>query len=160
MEKAPPPKGFKGSDGMKKAGLGMVVGLLFSLMVSLLAAQPEQVTLDHREAFGKKQRPPVLFPHNRHMEGDLSCKDCHHRYEQGKNILDESELEEGKPGIRCSECHDSKSSLKLREAFHRQCIDCHSILDKAGKKTGPRLCGECHPWREETRGAWWRLFIP
>jgi hypothetical protein len=26
----------------------------------------------------------------------------------------------------------------LREAFHDQCIGCHS------KKTGPRYCGECH----------------
>jgi c(7)-type cytochrome triheme protein len=101
-------------------------------------AQSDQMKLDHPEGFGKKQRPPVVFPHNRHVEANLTCKDCHHRYEQGKNALDESELEPGKPGIRCSECHDSKSRPRLREAFHDQCIGCHS------KKTGPRYCGECH----------------
>ena len=56
-------------------------------------------------AFQTRERPPVPFPHGRHMEEGLSCKDCHHRYEQGKNVLDESDLEPGKPGIRCQECH-------------------------------------------------------
>ena len=101
-------------------------------------AQSDQMKLDHPEAFGKKQRAPVPFPHNRHLEANLSCTDCHHRYEQGKNVLDEGDLEEGKTGIRCSECHDLKSRPRLREAFHDQCIGCHR------KKSGPRLCGECH----------------
>jgi c(7)-type cytochrome triheme protein len=134
---------------MKKIGLGVMVSLLLGLGVPFLRAQPEQITLDHEEAFGKKQRPPVVFPHQRHMEGDLSCKDCHHRYEQGKNVLEEGDLEGGRPGIRCAECHDLTSRLTLREAFHRQCITCHARAQKAGKKSAPRLCGECHPWKQE-----------
>ena len=132
---------------MKRTFLWMTVLALVLLGSSMAGAQPDQIKLDHVQAFCKKQRPPVLFPHGKHMEGELSCKDCHHRYEQGKNVLEESELEEGKPGIRCSECHSSKVRPKLREAFHRQCIDCHTKTQKAGKKSGPRLCGECHPWK-------------
>jgi len=137
---------------MKKRLFWITAGAMVVLGVSLAGAQPDQITLDHIQAFGKKQRPPVLFPHNRHMEGGLSCKDCHHRYEQGKNVLDEGELEEGKPGIRCSECHPSKARIKLREAFHRQCIDCHTRTEKAGKPSGPRLCGQCHPWKQGSGG--------
>jgi len=65
--------------------LGMVItavlgGLMFS---SLLGAQPETLTL-MSPALQTRERPPVSFPHGRHMEGDLSCKDCHHRTNRGR----------------------------------------------------------------------------
>lgn len=125
----------------------ITMAILIPFVVPWVKAQPDKIKLDHVEVFGKKQRPPVMFPHNQHVEAGLSCKDCHHRYEKGKNVLDEGELEEGKPGIKCSDCHGSKVRPKLREAFHRQCIDCHTKMEKGGKKTGSRLCGECHPWK-------------
>jgi c(7)-type cytochrome triheme protein len=116
----------------------VLLGVAAAAFAGWVQAQPDQMKLDYPEALGKKQRPPVLFPHLRHLEANLSCTDCHHRYEKGKNVLEERDLAEGKPGIRCSECHDSKSRPRLREAFHDQCIGCHS------KRSGPRLCGECH----------------
>jgi c(7)-type cytochrome triheme protein len=125
----------------------ITMAILVAFIIPWVKAQPDKIKLDHVVAFGKKQRPPVLFPHNQHIETGLSCKDCHHRYEKGKNVLEDSELEEGKPGIKCSECHGPKTRPKLREAFHRQCMDCHNKMKKTGKKTGPRLCGECHPWK-------------
>jgi c(7)-type cytochrome triheme protein len=132
----------QGDCGMKGKHRVIIVILLGVALVAFTGpavhAQSDQMKLNHPEAFGRKQRPPVVFPHNRHVEANLSCKDCHHRYEEGKNVLDEGELAEGKPGIRCSECHDSKSRPRLREAFHDQCIGCHAT------KKGPRLCGECH----------------
>ena len=78
--------------------LGVVIAAVLGglTLTSLLGAQPETLTLTS-PAFQTRERPPVPFPHGRHMEGDLSCKDCHHRYEQGKNVLDESDLEPGKP---------------------------------------------------------------
>jgi len=116
--------------------------MFFALIVligSPLQAQPDKIVLDHSKILGGKTRPEVTFPHNRHMESDLSCKDCHHIYENGKNVLDESNLEEGNQGIRCSACHGPKFRLNLQEAFHNQCIGCHTK-----KRTGPRFCGECH----------------
>lgn len=112
-------------------------------LASIVGAQPEALTLAS-PAFETRERPPVPFPHGRHMEGDLSCKDCHHRYEQGKNVLDESDLEPGKPGIRCQECHSTGGRGNLREVFHRQCLGCHQKMAKEGPKSVPRYCGECH----------------
>jgi hypothetical protein len=121
----------------------ILVASLAILNGSPLQAQPDKIVLDHSKDFGKKGRPSVPFPHNRHIESGLSCKDCHHVYEKGKNVLDESKLEEGNPGIRCSTCHRATSRPDLEEAFHQQCMGCHKQLLKE-KKTGPRFCGECH----------------
>ena len=125
----------------------VVVVALVAFTISVLRAQPDNILLNHSEAFGKKERAPVAFPHGRHMEGGLSCKDCHHRYDKGKNVLDESELEEGNPKIRCSGCHGPHTRVDLQQAFHRQCVGCHRKDEKGGKKTGSLLCGECHPWK-------------
>ena len=82
---------------------------LLILSHSPVNAQPEKMILDLSAISGKTARPPVSFPHNRHVEAGLSCKDCHHLYKNGKNVLDESKLEEGNKGIRCSACHGPKS---------------------------------------------------
>ncbi len=111
---------------------------LLLLAASPLQAQPDMMILGNSKGLGKT-RPAVAFPHNRHAEAGLSCKDCHHIYENGKNVLDESNLEEGNQDIRCSACHGPKFKVNLKKAFHDQCMGCHRK-----KKTGPRLCGECH----------------
>ena len=116
----------------------ITIVVLLVLTGSSLNAQPEKIVLEG------KARPAVMLPHNRHMEAGLSCKDCHHVYENGKNVLDESKLEEGNQGIRCSACHSSKVRIGLEQAFHDQCIGCHMRLQKEKKKTGPRFCGQCH----------------
>ena len=116
----------------------ILIAAFLTLIPGDFWAQPDQITLES-PAFKTRERPPVPFPHLRHIEAGLSCKECHHRYEKGKNVIDEGELEAGKPGIRCHECHSSKSSIRARDAFHGQCIDCH----KKSKK-GPSFCGECH----------------
>ena len=117
---------------------------LLMLSHSPVNAQPDKMILDLSAISGKTTRPPVSFPHNRHVEAGLSCKDCHHIYENGKNVLDESKLEEGNKGIRCSACHGPKSQANLEQAFHNQCVGCHTKYEKEKKKTGPRYCGECH----------------
>jgi Class III cytochrome C family len=118
--------------------LMIIVALLLVWTGSPLWAQPDKVVLEG------KTRPSVSLPHNRHVEAGISCKDCHHLYENGKNILDESKLEEGNKEIRCAACHGLKSRLNLEEAFHNQCIGCHRKYQIEKKKTGPRYCGGCH----------------
>lgn len=130
---------------MKKTWVvSLLTCMLTTVAVSLLVAQPEDILIDHKEAYRTRQRPAVRFPHGVHMAGDLSCTDCHHRYEAGQNVLEESELEEGKPEIQCAHCHAQETRINLRQAFHRQCVGCHTKIHSAGEKTGPRLCGECH----------------
>jgi len=127
-----------------KALLITLAAALILVWAWYLLAQPDKIVLGRSNVPGEKTRPAVTFPHNRHVEAGLSCKDCHHVYKNGKNVLDEGTLEEGKEGIRCSACHGPKSRLNLEQAFHDECIGCHRKDWKEKKKTGPRFCGECH----------------
>ena len=128
----------------RKALMITVAAVLILIWMPQLPAQPDKIVLDNSKALGGKTRPAVTFPHNRHAEAGLSCKDCHHIYKDGKNVLDEDTLEEGKEGIRCSACHRPDFRLNLEQAFHDQCIGCHRKDVKGDKKTGPRFCGGCH----------------
>lgn len=121
-----------------------VAAVLILIWTPYLPAQPDKIVLDNSKVAGGRTRPAVTFPHNRHAEAGLSCMDCHHIYKDGKNVLEEGALEEGKEGIRCSACHRSNSRLKLEQAFHDQCIGCHRKDLKENKKTGPHFCGGCH----------------
>jgi hypothetical protein len=124
--------------------LMITVATMIVLTGSAPRAQPDKIILDSSKTSNKKGRPVVTFPHNRHIEVGLGCKDCHHIYESGKNVLDESKLEAGNQDIRCSTCHGSKLRPNLQQAFHDQCMGCHMKYQKEKKKTGPRFCGECH----------------
>ncbi|MBN2401867.1 MAG: cytochrome c3 family protein [Spirochaetes bacterium] len=125
----------------KKSGFVFLCIMLIALPVYLLA-QSETIIINNTDTFKQKIRSSVNFPHMNHMtlEG-VSCTDCHHRFENGKNVLDSDELTEDNKSILCSSCHTGKSSLE--KAYHRQCIGCHDGK-KSGKPAGPRMCGECH----------------
>ncbi|MBN2333416.1 MAG: cytochrome c3 family protein [Deltaproteobacteria bacterium] len=128
----------------KNYGIGLLFGAVLVIAFALpLWAQPETIVLNNLETFTKKERPAVLFPHERHLNA-LECADCHHRYEKGENVLDEDTLEEGNAEIRCAHCHNWKARQGLRQAFHRSCTGCHKVMAAAGKTTGPRTCGGCH----------------
>lgn len=121
------------------ATLLVIAGLLF-IAYPLYSAD----TAD--DPFPKRQRPSVDFLdelHDLHMENQ-DCLSCHHKYEDGENVLEEDELEEDNPDIRCASCHNGSADLGLQKAYHRQCIGCHDNLSDAGETTGPSLCGECH----------------
>ncbi len=91
-------------------------------------------------AFETLRRPAALFDHDAHNEkaGLEDCAVCHHVWENGKIVEDESSEDSS-----CSECHGLKpgpeNSMALANAYHTQCRTCH--ID-AGK--GPLLCGQCH----------------
>lgn len=117
------------------AGCVFVSGYIF---VSGVFAYPEDIKLG-----GMKNRGPVAFPHELHMEG-FECLECHHVMENGKNVMDESDLEEGNPDILCASCHQEQSKVERREAFHHQCVGCHDQYNFTPEEKGPTLCGECH----------------
>lgn len=123
--------------------LTLLIPLLVLFGVSMTFGQEDELTLDNADAYVKKNRAAVTFPHEVHMN-DIECLTCHHEYEDGENVLDESTLEEGNPDIRCSACHTADADITIKQAYHRQCMGCHRNLRKAGDATGPELCGECH----------------
>lgn len=122
----------------------LILIFIFAIAVPLyLAAQSETITINHVSVFDRLTRSPVLFTHSEHEGLDrVSCTDCHHIYENGKNILDPTEITEGNIFIKCYVCHRTKSELMF--AYHKQCIGCHDKAIESGKPAGPRTCGECH----------------
>lgn len=120
-----------------------VLGAIFCC-ASISLGQPEEILLDNTDSFKGKQRSAVTFKHALHMEG-LECLSCHHRYENGENVLDEGELEDDTQNVKCAACHNGEAKTHLKKAFHHQCMGCHMGLRKQGRNTGPELCGQCHP---------------
>lgn len=91
-------------------------------------------------AFETMRRPAALFDHDEHNEaaGIEDCAVCHHVWEDGKLVADESS--EDTP---CSDCHSVAAGpdnpVSLANAFHTQCRSCH-----VERGQGPLLCGQCH----------------
>ena len=90
-------------------------------------------------AFEDRTRPPAVFSHEEHNEkAEIEeCYVCHHLYEDGNKVEDDSSEGQG-----CSECHrveEEHSAGALMKAYHSLCTDCHRDKNK-----GPVTCGECH----------------
>ena len=118
--------------------------IILSCLVSLLLLPILYANSD--SPFERRQRPSVNFLdtfHDGHMV-NLNCLDCHHRYEDGENVLEEADLYGGGDEIRCASCHYPGSGLDLMDAYHRLCIGCHDRESRGGTVNGPVLCGECH----------------
>ena len=102
---------------------------------------PEEILIDH-QGYKSDKKGPVLFSHQAHAEDyGLSCDECHHVYENGKNVW-----EEGDEVQKCNACHDPNESKgdvkKLQLAFHRNCKNCHK---ESGSDEAPyRKCYDCH----------------
>ena len=123
---------------MKKGILLLIATLIFGILLIPAFAQEDMEVVDD-VGFSNKQRPPAVFRHDEHNEnaGIEECNECHHVYEDGKKVADESS-----EGQSCSDCHDEKSvddKPGLRRAFHLNCKGCH-----LERKQGPVMCGTCH----------------
>jgi len=134
--------------GMRKKKIALYIALagLASLVILGMAyAQDDMLWLEH-DIFVGRERPGVAFPHALHAdELGLDCLECHHIYENGENVWDESEEVQ-----KCSECHSPTENQgkvkKLKIAFHRNCKSCHRMLTKEGmSEDAPyRKCSDCH----------------
>ena len=122
----------------KRAVIGLGA-LLLSVLLLVAAYSQEDMTVVDNTVFLKPERPPAVFEHDDHNDaaGIEDCQECHHLYEDGVLVEDESSEDQ-----LCSECHDMKPSGRmpgLMKAFHLNCKGCH-----LEKKAGPVMCGECH----------------
>lgn len=103
-----------------------------------------QITIQNT-GYKRVKKGPVLFHHKKHqLDYKLACVECHHNYENGKNIW-----KRGDPVELCINCHNPLKKQgkipKLEIAFHKNCKGCHRDLAKAGKKAGPyKKCNQCH----------------
>ena len=99
----------------------------------------------HNEDYSEKRRGPVRFTHKKHaLDYQISCWQCHHVYDEGKNIWAPWEETD-----TCSACHDAEDPeegvMKLQTAYHINCKNCHKETAEAKKQSGPyRKCYGCH----------------
>jgi hypothetical protein len=124
---------------MKKNLLLAVILPALCAVLIMPALSQEEMEVIEDAGFQKKQRPPAVFKHDEHNEkAEIEeCNECHHIYENGEKLEDESSEDQ-----RCSDCHseeDSGDQPPLVKAFHLNCKGCH----QAAKK-GPIMCGGCH----------------
>lgn len=130
---------------MKKHIL-LAILIIFATVISgqryLLGSDgPDTWETMNNSYFKGVQRTAAVFDHDLHNEQaqlEDECAVCHHLYEDGQLIGDESSEDS-----LCSDCHELKkvpdNSVPLRVAYHKRCKSCHF-----NKKKGPVLCGECH----------------
>ena len=135
---------------MKKGLLTWVLiaftGLFFLTVGVLTAADaPDDVKIEN-EGYKKDKKGPVTLSHKKHNEEyKVNCTECHHDFQDGKNVW-----KEGDPVKKCGECHDSKKKqgkvMKLQNAYHKNCKTCHKTLvkEKKSDKAPFKKCNDCH----------------
>ena len=104
---------------------------------------PDNVSIEN-EGYKKDKKPAVLLSHKAHSaDYKVACVDCHHVYEDGKNTW-----KEGDAVKKCVECHDPNkkqgTTVKLQNAFHKNCKNCHKEVDPESKKAPSKKCTDCH----------------
>ncbi len=124
---------------MRKQHLSIYAAIALLCFVAGPAAAQEDMSVIDNSVFENPQRPPSVFNHDEHNElaGIVECNQCHHVYEDGKLLEDESSEDQ-----RCADCHELTDSGRipgLMKAFHTNCKSCHRE-----KKNGPLMCGQCH----------------
>lgn len=121
--------------------LGAAFLVAVTLAYAATKAPDKDVVIHTKEVFKETKKTPVTFSHEKHK--DAKCDDCHHDFQEGKNVW-----KEGMEVKKCGACHllEAKDKiLKLEKAYHDKCQGCHKKLKKEKKKTGPTSCSKCHP---------------
>ena len=118
--------------------------LSFAVAGTLIAADlPDEVIIEG-DSYAKDKKGPVKLSHKKHsVEYKVACDDCHHDYQDGKNVWTAEA-----PVKDCVECHDPAESVgnvkKLQTAYHNNCKKCHKQVNKEGKEAPAKKCNDCH----------------
>ena len=133
---------------MTKRTLNLILvaltGIVFLTVGALTAADVPDDILIQNEGYKKDKKGPVKLTHKKHStDYKVACNECHHEYKDGKNVW-----KEGQPVKKCSECHNPTKKqgdvMKLQNAYHKNCKDCHKAATKEGKKAPYKKCNDCH----------------
>ena len=124
---------------MIKRAVILLGALLLTALLLVAAHSQDDMTVVDNTVFPQPERTPAFFEHDDHNEiaGLEACQECHHVYEEGVLLEDESSEDQ-----MCSDCHDLEASGQmpgLMKAYHLNCKGCH-----LERKEGPVMCGECH----------------
>ena len=100
--------------------------------------------IDSMKAFGKLDRPPVTFLHQKHTEAlEKKNKDCTTCHLSEKDRL----------SVKYMRLEDT-TKQEVMDIFHINCIGCHRDMADAREKSGPVECGECHTDKPAALSSW------
>lgn len=133
---------------MKKSILILIVlaitGISFIAVNTLIAADlPDEIVIEG-DSYKKDKKGPVKLSHLKHsVDYKVACDDCHHDYQDGKNVWTATDDVK-----KCSECHDYNAHQgnvkKLQTSYHNNCKNCHKEANKEGKEAPAKKCNGCH----------------
>lgn len=135
--------------GIWSLGVVVLTGLMFFAVGALTAADqpapPDEIVIENT-GYKTDKKGPVKLHHKKHSEQyKVDCLECHHKYENGKNVL-----KKGDPMEKCAKCHSPLKKegkvLKLNLAYHKNCKNCHKEINKKdpSKKAPFKKCNDCH----------------
>jgi hypothetical protein len=98
------------------------------ILTAALAVANQDKGAENIELYGGKTGK-VPFPHYLHQEVLGGCKICHDIFPQELGAI---------------ESLKSQEKLKKKQVMNTHCVKCHKVRKKAGEKSGPIRCRECH----------------
>jgi hypothetical protein len=107
--------------------------IIFALIGGVLLATGLSLAVENKGAADMVltggERGNVPFPHLRHQNKLEDCQICHDVFPQEKGAIDRLK-QQGK--------------LKPKAVMNKQCTKCHKEKRRAGEKSGPVTCKQCH----------------
>jgi len=87
---------------MRKRGVVFLAAMLLTVFLFVAAYSQEDMTVIDNSVFPDSRRTAAIFNHEEHNEAAEidECNECHHVYEEGVKLEDESSED-----MLCSECH-------------------------------------------------------
>jgi hypothetical protein len=102
------------------------------------------IPIDSMKLFGKLDRPPVTFLHQKHTEAlEKKNKDCTTCHLSEKDRL----------SVKYMRLSDT-TKQEVMDIFHNNCIGCHRETANAKEISGPVECGECHTGKPVALSTW------
>ena len=115
-----------------------------------LETRADIIRIDSMRVFGKLERPPVTFLHQKHTEAlEKKNKDCSACHLSEKDKL----VEKQRMSTKYMRLKDT-TRQEVMDTFHANCIDCHKETKAAKEKSGPIECGNCHQDRVTVMSSW------
>jgi hypothetical protein len=115
-----------------------------------LETRADIIRVDSMQVFGKLERPPVTFLHQKHTEAlekkNKDCSACH--LSEKDKLVDKERM-----STKYMRLKDT-TKQEVMDIFHTNCIDCHKETKAVKEKSGPIECGECHQDRVTVGSSW------
>ena len=146
----------KGNARLSRSG---IIGVIFLVLICLTGTgiygakslsdpmatkRADIISIDSMRVFGKLERPPVTFLHQKHTEAvakqNKDCTACH-LVEKDRLVTKYMRLKD-------------TTQQEVMDIYHANCVACHKETAAAKQKSGPLVCGECHKERPDLVSNW------